>query len=105
MGATIIYQRPRAVVKTAGALPWWPVHTASTRRRVFAVHPGVVPTRRFLSYNLEYLPGIFVPPERAGCHDAGSGRYLAVDDDLEALLEQADKIARSELLILRSKVG
>jgi NAD(P)-dependent dehydrogenase (short-subunit alcohol dehydrogenase family) len=82
---------------------------------VFAIHPGVVRTRLLLSYKLPVFEAPdypFTPPERAGdlCvrlasgrYDALSGRFLKVEDDLDALLERAEEIKEQDLLVLRLK--
>jgi NAD(P)-dependent dehydrogenase (short-subunit alcohol dehydrogenase family) len=76
----------------------------------FAIHPGVVKTRLLLSYGLTLPEEWYVPPERAaelcvrlasGRYDALSGRFLTVDDDLDALLTRADDIAQQEQYLLR----
>jgi len=78
--------------------------------RVFAVHPGVVRTRLLESYGLTLPEEWFVGPERAGrlCaqlasgrYDALSGRFLGIDDDLDALLGRIDDIVARELYTLR----
>jgi NAD(P)-dependent dehydrogenase (short-subunit alcohol dehydrogenase family) len=78
--------------------------------RVFAVHPGVVKTRLLLSYNLGLPEEIYAPPERAaglcvrlasGRYDGLSGRFLTIDDDLDALLERAAELTSQEHLLLR----
>jgi NAD(P)-dependent dehydrogenase (short-subunit alcohol dehydrogenase family) len=80
--------------------------------RVFAVHPGVVRTRLLESYGLQIPEDWFVGPERAGSlcarlasgrYDALSGRFLGIDDDLDALLNRASEIADRELYTLRIK--
>jgi NAD(P)-dependent dehydrogenase (short-subunit alcohol dehydrogenase family) len=78
--------------------------------RVFAIHPGVVRTRLLESYGLQVPDEWFVGPERAGTlcarlasgqYDALSGRFLGIDDDLDALLTRTDEIATRELYTLR----
>lgn len=78
--------------------------------QVFAVHPGVVRTRLLESYGLTLPEEWFVGPERAGklCaqlasgrYDALSGRFLGIDDDLDALLGRIDDIVARELGTLR----
>ena len=77
---------------------------------VFAVHPGVVRTRLLESYGLTLPEEWFVGPERAGTlcarlasgrYDALSGRFLGIDDDLDALLGRIDDIVARELYTLR----
>jgi hypothetical protein len=79
-------------------------------QQVFAIHPGVVRTRLLESYGLELPEEWFVGPERAGAlcarlasgrYDALSGRFLAIDDDLDELLKRADEITARELYTLR----
>jgi NAD(P)-dependent dehydrogenase (short-subunit alcohol dehydrogenase family) len=78
--------------------------------RVFAVHPGVVRTRLLESYGFQIPEERFVEPERAGVlcarlasgrYDALSGRYVGIDDDLDALLMRIDEISSRELYTLR----
>jgi len=78
--------------------------------RVFAIHPGVVRTRLVESYRLEIPAEWFVGPERAGSlcarlasgrYDVLSGRFLSIDDDLDAMLGRADEIKSRELYTLR----
>lgn len=82
--------------------------------RVFAIHPGVVRTRLLESYGLQVPDEWFVGPERAGAlcarlasgkYDALSGRFLGIDDDLDALLTRTDEIATRELYTLRIQAG
>ena len=96
--------------------------------RVFAIHPGVVrlgmaaeamrseapadsPEGLVASwFHKQVAEGGDVPPERgaqlvvalgSGRADALSGRYIDVNDDLEALIEQADEIQQNDLYTLR----
>ena len=78
--------------------------------RVFAIHPGVVRTRLLESYGLRLPEEWFVGPERAGAlcarlasgrYDALSGRFLTIDDDLDALVSRASEITSRELYTLR----
>jgi NAD(P)-dependent dehydrogenase (short-subunit alcohol dehydrogenase family) len=78
--------------------------------RVFAIHPGVVRTRLLESYGLQLPEEWFVGPERAGAlcarlasgrYDALSGRFLTIDDDLDALVNRASEITSRELYTLR----
>jgi 3-oxoacyl-[acyl-carrier protein] reductase len=78
--------------------------------RVFAIHPGVVRTQLLESYGLHIPDEWFVGPERAaalcarlasGQYDALSGRFLGIDDDLDALLTRIDDIGARELYTLR----
>jgi NAD(P)-dependent dehydrogenase (short-subunit alcohol dehydrogenase family) len=78
--------------------------------RVFAIHPGVVRTRLLESYSLQIPEDWFVGPDRAGSlcarlasgrYDALSGRFLSIDDDLDAQLTRAADIASRELYTLR----
>jgi NAD(P)-dependent dehydrogenase (short-subunit alcohol dehydrogenase family) len=78
--------------------------------RVFAIHPGVVRTRLLESYDLQLPEDWFVGPERAGAlcarlaggrYDALSGRFLTIDDDLDALVSRASEITSRELYTLR----
>lgn len=78
--------------------------------RVFAIHPGVVRTRLLESYGLQLPEEWFVGPERAGSlcahlasgrYDALSGRFLKIDDDLDALANRASEITARELYTLR----
>ena len=80
--------------------------------QAFAVHPGVVRTRLLESYGLTLPEEWFVGPERAatlcaqlagGRYDALSGRFVGIDDDLDALLSSIDDIAARELYTLRIK--
>ena len=77
---------------------------------VFAVHPGVVRTRLLESYGLQLPEEWFVGPARAGSlgarlasgrYDMLSGRFLGIDDDLDALLNRTDEIVAQELYRLR----
>jgi NAD(P)-dependent dehydrogenase (short-subunit alcohol dehydrogenase family) len=78
--------------------------------RVFALHPGLVDTDLLRAYGLDLSRAAFDPPERvaavcvrlaAGDGDALSGRFLRVDDDLDALVRRAAQIAEQQLLTLR----
>jgi NAD(P)-dependent dehydrogenase (short-subunit alcohol dehydrogenase family) len=78
--------------------------------RVFAIHPGVVRTRLLESYGLTLPEEWFVGPERAGSlctrlatgrYDALSGRFLTIDDDLDALVNRVSEISSRELYTLR----
>jgi NAD(P)-dependent dehydrogenase (short-subunit alcohol dehydrogenase family) len=91
--------------------------------RVFAVQPGTVRTamaeaalrneevRRLLPWFVElFEKGRDVPPERAGRlvvllasgrADALSGRFVAVEWDVEGLLRRADALAGTDALTLR----
>jgi len=78
--------------------------------RVFAIHPGVVKTRLLLSYDLGLPEEVYAPPERAaelcvqlasGSYDRLSGRFLTIDDDLDALVQRGDDLAQQEHLLLR----
>ncbi|HYR87954.1 MAG TPA: hypothetical protein VE422_27995 [Terriglobia bacterium] len=75
-----------------------------------AIHPGVVRTRLLESYGLQLPDEWFVGPERArslcarlasGRYDTLSGRFLAIDDDLDELLKRKDDITSRELYTLR----
>ncbi|HLZ71911.1 MAG TPA: SDR family oxidoreductase [Dehalococcoidia bacterium] len=79
---------------------------------VFAVHPGVVKTRLLLSYKFGLPESVYAPAERAadlcvrlasGRYDALSGRFLTIDDDLDALGQRAAELAQQEQLLLRIK--
>jgi len=91
----------------------------------FAVDPGSMTTetgmqqilhgsedgrRYFPSFQKFHAEGKGVPPERSarliailasGAADALSGRVIAVQDDLDALIGRADEIVRDNLLVLR----
>jgi len=78
--------------------------------RVFAIHPGLVDTQLLRAYDLNFNQLTFDPPQRAaelcvrlasGKYDALSGRFLRVDDDLNALISQIPDITQRELLTLR----
>ena len=78
--------------------------------RVFAVHPGIVRTRLLESYGFQLPEERFVGPERAGSlcarlasgrYDVLSGRFLGIEDDLEALLTRVGEITARELYTLR----
>ncbi|MEP7215928.1 MAG: SDR family oxidoreductase [Anaerolineaceae bacterium] len=78
----------------------------------FAIHPGIVNTKLLSSYGLAIPESTFASPERAGLlcarlasghYDSLSGRYLTIDDDLDALTARADEIIKDELLTLRIK--
>lgn len=81
--------------------------------RVFAIHPGVVRTRLLESYGLQLPDEWFVEPERAGLlcarlasgrYDALSGRFLTIEDDLDALVNRVSEIASQELYTLRIRM-
>jgi len=78
--------------------------------RVFSIHPGIVRTRLVESYGLSMPDEWFVGPERAGALcvklaggrcDALSGCFLNIDDNLDALVSQAQEIKTRELYTLR----
>ena len=97
--------------------------TAAHGVRVFALEPGTVRTamteellqgeagRTWLPwYRAAFDEGRDAPPEDAarlvvrlarGDADALSGRFLSRADDLDALVAQADELARGERLVLR----
>jgi NAD(P)-dependent dehydrogenase (short-subunit alcohol dehydrogenase family) len=103
------------------------VETKKLGVAVFAVHPGIVtiglteaaetaadpasPVGRAMGWiRQQVAAGRAVPPERsahlvlrlaAGHADALSGRYLTVDDDLDALAARAAEIQRDDLYTLR----
>jgi NAD(P)-dependent dehydrogenase (short-subunit alcohol dehydrogenase family) len=95
---------------------------------IFAFHPGIVTAGLTTTlFEAEIVPGTVqdrmrawfqgkidageaVPPERAaefvlalasGRYDGLSGRYLTVEDDLDALLARIDEVQRDDLLTLR----
>jgi NAD(P)-dependent dehydrogenase (short-subunit alcohol dehydrogenase family) len=81
--------------------------------RVFAIHPGLVDTRLLRAYDLNFSQLTFDPPQRAaqlcvrlasGKYDALTGRFLRVEDDLDALIAQLPTIAEQELLTLRIRM-
>jgi len=78
--------------------------------RVFAIHPGLVDTQLLRAYDLNFSQLTFDPPQRAaelcvrlasGKYDALTGRFLRVEDDLDALIGQVPDITQRELLTLR----
>jgi NAD(P)-dependent dehydrogenase (short-subunit alcohol dehydrogenase family) len=77
---------------------------------VFAIHPGVVDTKLLQSYGFGRPATGYAPPERAGdlcvrlasgAYDALSGRFLTIDDDLDALVGEADELIARQLHTLR----
>jgi NAD(P)-dependent dehydrogenase (short-subunit alcohol dehydrogenase family) len=104
------------------------VETKKLGVAVFAVHPGIVtiglteaamattaspesPIGRALGWVRQQVEaGHAVPPEQSadlilrlasGQADVLSGRYLTVDDDLDALIARAEEIRRDDLYTLR----
>jgi len=82
--------------------------------RAFAIHPGLVDTQLLRAYDLNFSQLTFDPPQRAaelcvrlasGKYDALTGRFLRVEDDLNALIGQVPDIIQRELLTLRIRLA
>lgn len=76
----------------------------------FAIHPGIVKTELLLSYGMNIPESAYVPAALAaemcvrlasGKYDALSGRFLTVNDDLDALVRDLRASSDSDKLTLR----